>query len=1235
MDTFNPVKPSATVVRKNRKRPYTIALLTTGPIDPNNRAIWAGVDAACASVSIRDRGWAANVRGIWAGASGAARDARVNLICYPGRLVQSPIGFEAQRNVIYRMVDARTVDGLVVMGGLNAWLNLDETCAFLQKFRPRPVVTTGIVLEGFPGVTVDNYHGMYEVIAHLASVHQRRRIAFIRGQAGHQEADDRYQAYQDVLVEHNLPFDPDLVYQGDFKESGGVQGAKVLLEERRVQFDALVAASDNMAIGAMRVIQAHGLSVPGDVAVAGLNGEEEGLVVSPPLTTAPLHFYEQAYQATLMVLAMLEGEEVPPKVVLPTRMVTRQSCGCPDPLVTHAEATPHTEKLDSFTDEIRLLDSLVFGGADSQLQITADEPMRQVFPGLLKAFLDESRGKAEGEFLKLFAETIQKTAHTNDDFPRWHEIISILRQFAISQLTDTKARLRIENLVQQVRVVIGESARRYYAYQVLQADEKLHSLGEISQRLSVVTNLGELTDVLEQSLALLNVPRCYLFMYEDPLQPEGLARFIFSYEQHRRVFFDPQGEVFPVRQLLPDGLLASGRQHSLVVEPLFFREDQLGYAIFEANPQEEAIYEILGGQISASLKRTILTERNIRLFEEAVEARQAAEQANLLKSRFLSMVSHELRTPLALIVGTIEMLQQEEQTGNGPSLPESYRRDLEGIHASSKHLFRLIGDVLDLASNQAGELRLVTEPLDLAALFDEVAVLGKSMAREKRLEWREQIPMCLPRVMGDRTRLRQITLNLLSNAVKFTERGYVSLVVSSDERQVRVEISDSGMGIPAEEQEAIFDEFRRSERSIARGYGGMGLGLALTRRLVELHGGTIGVRSTGQEETGSTFYFSLPVMAGDLAGSIPGNGRRNTVLLLGEGSAAALQEHLQRKGFEVEAVDVGRQPDWLTHVVAEPPGAVVLDFQPATERGWELMQLLKQKPETRDIPVVFYNLEAGTAQGSMLEVDYLTKPIASSELLQALERLGVTCTNGRRTILVVDDNPHVLDMHVRMLESQVSCRILKAHNGRQALDMMRQEQPALVLLDLMMPEVDGFEVLRVMRQQEETRNVPVIVLSAQILTAHDMLRLQEGVAAVLGKGLFSVEEVLAQVEAALSHSKHLGNQATRTVRQAMAYIHEHYAEAISRADLAGHVAMTERYLTYCFRQEMGITPITYLNRYRVKRAKCLLEERRLSITEVAMAVGFSDCSYFNRVFRQEVGVAPGAYQRGERPGGVV
>ncbi len=1188
-------------------RRKTIALLTAGAIDPNNRAIWTGVAAAC-------------------------RDHGVNLICYPGRFIKSPVEFETQRNVIYHMIDPAWIDGMVMMGGLNAWIDPQETQAFLDRFRPMPIVTTGIIIDSIPGVSVDNYHGMHAVVTHLVTVHQRSRIAFIRGQANHQEAIDRYQAYLDVLAENNIPFDPDLVYQGNFKESSGIEAVRELLDVRRVSFDALAAASDNMAIGALKTFQARGIRVPQDVAIAGVNDEDQDLVIAPALTTAPLHFFEQAYQAALMVFDMLENREVPHKVILPTRLLVRQSCGCPDPLITHARATPHTEKLDSFTEEIRLLERLVFGDQADQIKVQPEETVQREFPQLLKLFLAECEGKIEGKFLDIFSETIKNSAMANDAYPRWHEIISMLRQFAISQLTDATARLRIENLTQQARVIIGESARRNYAGQVIQADEKMHILGEISQALSVTTSKAELIDVLERSLKLMDIPCCYLFLYENPEEPAGLARFAFAYDHHQRLEVEAEGMEVATHQLLPPNLLDDGRQYSLLVEPIYFREDQLGYAIFEGEPDKEAIYEILGGQISASLKRTILTERNVRLYDEALEARQSAEQANLLKSKFLSMVSHELRTPLALIVGTIEMMLQEEKASQNPLLPDAYRQDMGVIYTSSKHLSRLIADVLDLASAQAGELRLSRETLDLSELIAEAAVLGKSLAREKNLQWRQSLPDHLPLIWGDRTRLRQVIINLLSNAVKFTEQGYVSLTVSSSGERLLVEVVDTGMGIPMEEQDVIFDEFRRSERSVARGYGGMGLGLAITRRLIELHGGEIGVRSAGIDGTGSTFSFSLPVIQPALTNAEAGDGRKNLVLLLVDGVTQShpLQQHLIQKGFEVEVMAAEQREDWLGQVIARGPEAVVLDFQPATETGWELVRQVKQNPLIQDIPMIFYNLSAEGDTGSMLELDYLTKPVGGDDLARALERLGLKAPDSLHTILLVDDDPNVLELHARMLEKQVDCRILKANNGKTALDLMRKENLSLVLLDLMMPEMDGFEVLRLMREQKATRCVPVIVLTAQILTAHDMQRLQDGVAAVLGKGLFSVDEVLKQVEAALNHSKRLGSHTSQTVRAAMAYIHAHYDQPITRAELAGSVALTERYLTHCFRDELGITPIEYLNRYRISRAKVLLERGAMSITEVAMSVGFSDSSYFSRVFRQETGMAPRVYQQSAR-----
>jgi YesN/AraC family two-component response regulator len=219
-------------------------------------------------------------------------------------------------------------------------------------------------------------------------------------------------------------------------------------------------------------------------------------------------------------------------------------------------------------------------------------------------------------------------------------------------------------------------------------------------------------------------------------------------------------------------------------------------------------------------------------------------------------------------------------------------------------------------------------------------------------------------------------------------------------------------------------------------------------------------------------------------------------------------------------------------------------------------------------------------------------------------------------------------MHARIVHAHSpDHRVFRARNGREALDLLQQKQVDLVLLDLMMPELDGFAVLEAMRERETMRDVPVIVITGQMLTADDIARLNQGVATVLSKGLFSLEETLAHVDTAIKRTRELSAQAQHLVRQAMAYIHEHYAEPISRQDLAGHVALSEDYMTFCFRKELGVTPIAYLNRYRVHQAKQLLADPLKSVTEIALEVGFSDSGYFSRVFRREVGISPEAYRQ--------
>ena len=565
------------------------------------------------------------------------------------------------------------------------------------------------------------------------------------------------------------------------------------------------------------------------------------------------------------------------------------------------------------------------------------------------------------------------------------------------------------------------------------------------------------------------------------------------------------------------------------------------------------------------------------------------------------------------------------------ALDVSLRRDLAAIRMGAQHLAHLIGDVLDLTSSQAGELRLKRLPVSMSGVLTKAAVLGQHMAGEKGLVWKTDLPPCLPSVLGDETRLEQVVLNLISNAVKFTDEGSVTLRASVEGQTVAVTVTDTGLGIPPDEQEAIFDEFRQSDRTLARGCGGMGLGLAISKRLAELQGGTIAVSSSGVEGDGSSFRLTLPTLEAVLERRTALDlGQPGEILLLVSHPAAGdrVQQHLEAKGFRVAQVSAEGGPVDLAAIKA-PPHAILVELDQASGRSWDLVHALQQDSATQNTPVLFYSLAEDGKTGSVLPLSYLTKPIDGSDLAYALDSLQTdTRESARPAILIVEDDPCLLDLHARLVEQHLpGCVIITARNGRQALERLAVARPNLVLLDLMMPEVDGFTVLEAMRGSEAWRDIPVVILTARTLTAADMARLQSGVAVILSKGVFTTAEVLAQIETALARSRHLGREAQRIVRGVMAFIHEHFADPITNRDLACHAGLSERHLARCFCEETGMTPLKYLTRYRVKQAKALLDQGSGSITEVAIAVGFSDSSYFGRVFREEVGLSPGAYVR--------
>ena len=503
---------------------------------------------------------------------------------------------------------------------------------------------------------------------------------------------------------------------------------------------------------------------------------------------------------------------------------------------------------------------------------------------------------------------------------------------------------------------------------------------------------------------------------------------------------------------------------------------------------------------------------------DLARAREVAEEARLAKQQFVTNVSHELRTPLNVIVAFSEMMYLSPESYDGVPLAPEHRGDMREIYRSSRHLLRLIDDVLDMSQIEAGRMRIYLEPASLHDVTTEALEIIRPLVLGKELDLCTELPANLPPVLIDRARVRQVLLNLLNNAQRFTERGSITVQATSEAKQVRVTVADTGIGIPPNEHDKVFEEFRQVDGSTTRSRNGSGLGLAISKRFVEMHGGRIWVESDGVQGRGTRIHFTLPVAGVGLVELSPLRGTRKSLrppvsrgrtLLLLDGDATIVR--MLEQGLEEYQVvlvdDVLEAPRLATELHAR---AVVLAQR---GRAWRQMRELRQKLADSPLPIVLCPLVGERQLGQSLGVmDYLVKPVSREALVTLLDRLG----EGVRRILVLDDDPRMTHLLSRMLQTtRHEVQAVRASNGEEGLREMRRQRPDLVLLDLVMPEMDGYAVLAQMQAEPELRHIPVAVITAQARTPEEERQLGGRTMLVSTGTGFTNEEVLIYLRAIL------------------------------------------------------------------------------------------------------------------------
>ncbi|HSD83476.1 MAG TPA: substrate-binding domain-containing protein, partial [Anaerolineae bacterium] len=564
---------------------------------------------------------------IWQGVVDLAHERDVNLICFNGgRLGYATAGdLDAQRNTLYELVTSDSVDGLIIAGSsLLGRAHLETLKNFCQRYRPLPIVNIGIALEDVPSVLVDGESGLHDEIKHLIEVHGYRRIGFIRGPENHKEAEQRYGVYKQVLAEQGLPFDPELVALGSFAPDTGAAAMRAWLDQQ-VDIEAVVAANDHMALGALEELQARGMRVPEDVAVAGFDDWSIAVKLIHRLTTVRQPIAKLGRSAAELVLKLIAGEEALEQVTLPTELVVRRSCGCKSAAAVQA-ATGLVEPIHQELEAFIALQRAEIVAEMTQASGLTEEGAEQ----LLNSFAFELKGAVLGLFLQKIDDLIGQAITTGSDVAAWQNALSVLRQRLLPALSDKADLLaRADDLWQQARVTISEGTQRVQAYQEVQGEQQARTLREIDQALISTFDVQGLMDILAKELPRLGIPSAYLALYEDPQTPTAWSRLVLAYREQGQISLESGGQRFPAPQLVPADLWPQERPYSYVAEPLYFREDQIGFALFETGPIDGSVYEALRGGISSALQGAVLVKR---VQERAVQLQAAGEVSRATSS---------------------------------------------------------------------------------------------------------------------------------------------------------------------------------------------------------------------------------------------------------------------------------------------------------------------------------------------------------------------------------------------------------------------------------------------------------------------------------------------------------------------------------------------------------------------------------------------------------------------------